>query len=521
MQILPVNLDAFLIELPDLDSTMALYRSLQVARLPGVAELLPAARTVLVRLTPGTDPAALITAILQLDQTPPPRTDARLVEIPVLYDGPDLAWVAETLGIPPAEVIARHAAADYRVAFTGFAPGFAYLTATGAGLDVPRRQTPRTRIPAGAVGLAGTFSGVYPRESPGGWQIIGVTPATMFDPDRQPTALLAPGDRVRFRAIDRLPEPAPPRSAAAAPAEPGLTLLDARLPVLVQDMGRPGQAGIGVPVSGALDRAALARANALMGNPEAVPGLEITLGAASFLAEVAMTVVLTGAPCELVLTTAEGQVMTAPMDRALHLRPGDRLQLEAPARGMRSYLAVAGGFALTPTLGSAATDTLSGLGPAPLVAGSRLALANQPTGAPRAVPAPPALPGPEDIVVLDVVMGPRTQMFTPEAVTLFTRQSWLVIPASSRTGIRLSGAQPLNRKDSAELPSEGTLRGAIQVPAAGHPVLFLSDHPVTGGYPVIASVAPWHLDLAGQIPPGAQLRFRPHAPFQRLDPECP
>jgi KipI family sensor histidine kinase inhibitor len=196
--------EAVLAEVDDLDAALALYAALRAARLPGVTDLVPAARTVLIKLDPAvTSPAEVREATAALTPRGPGRTDAGEVEIPVVYDGPDLAEVAGHLGVTPAEVVARHTGARWTVAFVGFAPGFGYLTGTDETLDVPRRAAPRTRIPAGSVGLAGRFSGVYPHDSPGGWQLIGSTTARLWDLDRPEPALLVPGVRVTFRAVDR------------------------------------------------------------------------------------------------------------------------------------------------------------------------------------------------------------------------------------------------------------------------------------------------------------------------------
>jgi KipI family sensor histidine kinase inhibitor len=156
-----------------------------------LTEVVPAARTVLVVGDPLPDLAGLLVAPAEEEPGP-------LVELPVRYDGPDLAEVAALTGLTAGEVVRRHAAAEYTVAFCGFAPGFGYLTGLPARLHVPRRATPRTAVPAGAVGLAGEFTGVYPRRSPGGWQLLGRTDAVLWDADRDPPALLAPGTRVRF-----------------------------------------------------------------------------------------------------------------------------------------------------------------------------------------------------------------------------------------------------------------------------------------------------------------------------------
>jgi allophanate hydrolase subunit 2 len=181
---------------------------------------------------------------------------------------------------------------------------------------------------------------------------------------------------------------------------------------------------------------------------------------------------------------------------------------------MRSYLAVRGGFLVEPVLGSAATDTLAKIGPEAIQAGSVLVPGDQASGAvDPAPPVPPRLPRAGEVVTLDVVLGPRTDWFTQGGVETLRTQEWEVTPESSRVGMRLSGAVAIERRDQAELPSEGTALGAIQVPHTGQPVLFLADHPLTGGYPVIGVVAQHHLDLAGQIPIGARIRFNPTKAF--------
>lgn len=196
--------EALLVEVDDLDAALALYAALRTAALPGVVDLVPAARTVLIRLDPAvTSPADVQQATAELRVDGPSRIDAGTVEIPVRYDGPDLAEVAEHTGLSPDDVVALHTGARWTVAFAGFVPGFGYLTGGDPRLEVPRRDSPRTRIPAGSVGLAGRFSGVYPSDSPGGWQLIGSTTRRMWDLDRPEPALLVPGVQVIFKAVDR------------------------------------------------------------------------------------------------------------------------------------------------------------------------------------------------------------------------------------------------------------------------------------------------------------------------------
>lgn len=199
VRVMPYGDRALLVELDGLDDVLALHATLREQLPAGVTELVPAARTLLVMFEPKTTTAQrLVDDISGRPIGPRVAPRAPLVEIPVVYDGADLADVAAQTGFSAPEVIARHSRPTYVVAFNGFAPGFAYLTGLDPGLTLPRRQTPRTRVPAGAVAIADQFSGIYPRSAPGGWHIIGRTDVALWDPTRDPPTLLRPGSRVRF-----------------------------------------------------------------------------------------------------------------------------------------------------------------------------------------------------------------------------------------------------------------------------------------------------------------------------------
>ena len=200
-RVLPCGDRALLAEVSGLDAVAALHAALRRSPLPGQRELVPAARTVLVVLDRApTDADAVRLRDLALDDAPE-ELDVPPVELPVVFDGPDLGEVAALTGRSTGALVGTITATELTVAFGGFAPGFGYLTGLPAELSVPRRPTPRTRVPAGSVGLAGEFAGVYPRASPGGWQLIGRTDAVLFDVERNPPALLTPGVRVRFREV--------------------------------------------------------------------------------------------------------------------------------------------------------------------------------------------------------------------------------------------------------------------------------------------------------------------------------
>lgn len=511
MRFLPVGPRTLLVELADLDDTLALFDALLADPVEGVAEIVPAARTLMVRVAPGHAANAALAAAVRSRQPAPGMTRQQgaveTVEIPLTYDGADLADVAAHMGLTVAEVAAAHQAATWTVAFCGFAPGFAYMTCDDPRFDVPRRPAPRTRIPAGSVALAARFCGIYPQDTPGGWQLIGTTRLPMWDLSRDPPALLRPGVRARF--VEGVARVHPSAAIPEPQGRPALIVLQTAFPIVFQDEGRPGQGGQGVSASGALDRGAMRRANRAVGNPSDAPVLEITLGPVRLRADRAVTLALTGAGRAVVA----GRVQPV----AFALDAGDEVLIPPPAAGMRSYLALRGGFGVAPVLGSAATDTLAFVGPDPLTNGARLYAASNPVTAIAAPEDQPALPRAGDVVDLPVTLGPRADWFTPEMIAQFLSQDWLVTPQSSRVGIRLEGA-PVTRDDARELPSEGTETGAIQIPHSGQPVPFLADHPLTGGYPVIATLLPAALDLAGQIPPGARIRFTAAAPFTEIAP---
>lgn len=514
---------ALLVEEDDLEGAMRLHAALVAAPPTGVVELVPAARTVLVRFDPTlVDEVSLAKELGGVEAVHGGLPTAGSVTIGVRYDGQDLDEVAALLGVSAEQVAERHAAATWRVAFTGYAPGFGYLVGDDPLFEVPRRSSPRTRIPAGSVGLAGTFSGVYPRESPGGWQLIGRTDAPMWDLHRDPPALLAPGMTVRFERLEResvaVTASAPSAEAAEHPfavevVRPGLQLV-------LEDLGRPGHAALGVSASGTADRRALRAANRAVGNAPGAAAFELAGGGAVLRFSGPAVVAVAGAPAEATIVRSDGPPLPVEHGAATALEDGEELRLGAVTSGLRAVIAVRGGLDLPPALGSHSSDTLAGLGPGdlggrPLRTGDVVPLSG-PAAAPYAVdpcPAPAVpLPVPGDTVELRVVLGPREDWFTEAGLRTLVEQEWTVTPRSDRVGVRLEGAVPLERDVAGELPSEGAVTGAIQVPPDGQPVLFLPDHPLTGGYPIIGAVIDRDLDLAGQLPPGVRIRFRPVAP---------
>ncbi|MEE6272354.1 5-oxoprolinase/urea amidolyase family protein [Georgenia sp. MJ206] len=512
----PVGERAFLVECRDLDEVLALHAALLRDPVPGQLDVLAAARTVLVRLADRRTRDRAAAVLASFPAPPPARTAGRLVVIETLYDGPDLAAVGELTGLAVEEVVARHTAGEWVAAFGGFAPGFAYLVSDGPGLSVPRRESPRTAVPAGSVALAGEFSAVYPRRSPGGWQLIGRTGAAMWDLDREPPALVRPGDRVRFRAVRELvtagrsrgdvPSTRGPDGGGVTPSSRGAALaVVATGPLsLVEDLGRPGLADLGVSPSGALDRGAAVQANRLVGNDREAAVIETVLGGLELQAHGSHVLAVSGAPAPLTVLVDGAETWRPPLDAPFPLGDGEVVRLGSPATGFRSYVAVRGGVAVRPVLGSRSTDVLSGTGPPPLAAGDVLPVGEAPRTA-VGRPEPARTPA-EGVVEVGVVPGPRRDWLSADARTRFLAEEWTVTERSNRVGLRLDG-EPLTRAETAELPSEGTVAGAVQVPADGRPVVFLADHPVTGGYPVVAVVREADRDMLAQVRPGERVRF--------------
>jgi KipI family sensor histidine kinase inhibitor len=546
-----VGTRAVLAELSGTQDVLALQALLREKPLPGQQDVLAAAETVLVKADSPASARRIASRLLQLDLTAPVQLDGELVVIDTVYDGEDLAEVGRLTGLGEEGVIAAHSGQVWTVAFAGFAPGFGYMVGENQQLEVPRRSSPRTAVPAGSVALAGNYSAVYPRRSPGGWQLIGRTNARMWDLDREQPALAAPGHRVQFRQVrDEVTLAAEPAEGSAAPAvatsadsagstpEPaagqdivagqdtaagqdipsgqdiasGLRIVAPGLQSLVEDLGRHGHSGLGVSAAGALDRASLRRANRLVGNTPSAAVIETVAGGLKIQAVGDQVLAVTGAPSDLDIESAPDSSggtwhRAVPMAAPFALLAGESLRVGAPQSGFRSYLAVRGGVNVAPVLGSRSTDTMSGIGPAPLAAGQLVAAGAEAesgvVGAPELQPDYPDI----GVTVLDVVPGPRADWFDQAALDSFAAQEWEVGTQSNRVGMRLAGT-PLQRTRQGELPSEGTVAGALQVPPEGLPVLFLADHPITGGYPVIAVVVDSQLDLAAQVPIGGRIRFR-------------
>jgi KipI family sensor histidine kinase inhibitor len=502
-------------------TVIAIATVVRESGIAGVRAVVPTYRSVAVFFDPLIADAALVAQVLREAQaagTSHVRSTPNRIEAPVVYGGehgPDLEHVAARAGISVQDVIERHASREYRVYMLGFLPGFAYLGLVDESIAAPRRSEPRVRVPAGSVGIAGRQTGIYPAESPGGWQLIGRTPIEVFDPARIPASICAPGDLVRFRPVsarDLENGFARPRSrvaidAAAALGGPArhLTVVKPGLLTTVQDLGRWGHQAAGVPVSGPMDEVSHRLANMIVGNPSGAAALEATVLGPEVRIEMEAIVAVTGADLGATLDSEP-----IPLNAAILCPAGSVLRCGERRNGARAYIAFDGGIGTPPVLGSRATLALGGLGGIagrPLRAGDVIPLQSRSPAAPRTRPraaGPTAMGGAR----LRVLLGPQDEFFAPAAVDTLQRTRFTITADSDRMGYRLAGRARIERGSQQEMISDATFAGAIQVPPSGDPILLMADRQTTGGYPQIATVITADLPLAGQLAPGDWVEFQ-------------
>jgi len=538
----------------------ALALALERRELPGIVDLVPTYRSLLVNYDPlRIDFAALTGAVTgaasSLGEIALP--EPRRVEIPTCYGGqygPDLPFVAAHNGLSEDEVVAIHASGTYRVFMMGFSPGFAYMGGMSPRIATPRLQTPRTSIPAGSVGIAQQQTGIYPVESPGGWQLIGRTPVRLFDPARTPPTLVEPGDLVAFVQIDErryrdLEEPktsdvrrsAGPERAAAASASrregpkvdiatsgtgatsdvgprtsdfgrlplacasrQAIEVIDAGALTTVQDVGRYGFQRYGVPVSGAMDGFALRIANLLVGNAEDAAALEMTVVGPELLFLDNAVIALAGADMQPRIDDA-----AAPSWQAFAVTKGATLSFRGLRAGARTYLAVAGGIDVPVVLRSRSTylrSRFGGFAGRALQSGDRLARGGAPhTIEVRQMPAAwlPTYLGSHRV---RVVPGPQDAAFTARGVQTLLCSAYTIGAQSDRMGYRFEGPR-IEHQAGADILSDGTPAGAVQVAGDGMPLVLLADRGTTGGYAKIATVISVDLPRLAQSRPGDRVFF--------------
>ncbi len=437
-----------------------------------------------------------------------PVTRSTLVTIPVCYDeeyGIDLGEMASAQDLSKEAVISMHSQREYLTYMMGFLPGFAYMGQVADAIATPRRETPRLMVEEGSVGIAGKQTGIYPLSSPGGWQIIGRTPLTLFDPGKNDPFLFRAGDRVKFEPVSRtefnsikstqvkraLPETTKPiADAVVIKAGPFST---------IQDAGRFGYRSYGVPVSGAMDLQSHFIANALVGNYKNAAGIECTMGGLVIQFKKDTVVAITGAGAAYVNHRVIQKY------QPLTLYRNDQLEIRYNNDGIRTYIAVRGGIDVPLVMNSRSTYTRAGIGSV-LKKGDTLSFGNDVRSTTGNSSVSFSFPEYTSQSVIRIMEGPEQERMQKESRDRLYAQPFALTHQCDRMGYKLQ-ADPLKLIDPSELISTAVTIGTIQLTPNGQLVLLMSDCQTTGGYPRVAQVAAVDLPIAAQLKPGDSLRF--------------
>ncbi len=419
------------------------------------------------------------------------------IEVPVCYGGehgPDLEEISNQTGLTEKEIISAHGAASYTVAAVGFSPGFPYLLGLPESLHVPRQATPRLVVPAGSVAIAAGQVGIYPFASPGGWNVLGRTDFSLFDPSASRPARLRPGDRVKFKAVNEIHSKNNLLDINIETPERCIEVIRPGAFTTVQDLGRPGYESSGVSPGGAADPRALRIANLMVGNNENTAALELCMSGPVLKFHQEAFITLAGA-------TGKIQQVAA----------GETVDFSKLNGAVRVYLAVAGGIVVPKLLDSASTDVRSGFGGyqgRALKAGDLLEF-GQSQQVPRAGDwhIAWAIHGKHSEIELRFITGVQADWFSQEAHHHFRRETYQVSPHSDRMGARLTG-QALMLNSPREMRSQPVACGSVQVPPDGQPIVLLSERQTIGGYPQIGHVISVDLPKLARAWPGTTVRFR-------------
>jgi KipI family sensor histidine kinase inhibitor len=487
----------------------ALFASL--SKIEGITEVTPAYASLAARVdVRSTTAASAIRAVKKAwAKSAPEETKGKLVKVPVCYEeafAPDLGWMSEKAGLRRDEAIALHSSKVYTCMMLGFAPGFVYLDEVDPKIRSDRMDTPRTKVQAGSVGIAGAQTGIYGIETPGGWRLIGRTPLTMFNPRSSPPTPIGPGDHVRFEPITAQEFKFIKSASPAHPILPeGVPVLEVEQPGIfstIQDQGRPDYRHLGVPNSGGIDHLSQVQANYILGNPAGRPAIEILGGFFKVRALTDVVLAVTGADCELTVNRAKAEIYAA-----LLLREGEELSIGKTTKGFVNYLAVAGTFSAESAMGSSSTyakGSFGGYQGRALKTGDMIGVTDLSDHVMmRSV-------FPNDRTDLSGEKPVRATKGLPQegdsAAKAFFRSGYTVSEVSDRTGFRLKVGDRLPQS-KAQLLTCPTFPGYVQVPPDGLPIVLQQDCPTTGGYQVVAAVLPSEMGRFSQLRPGSKVGF--------------
>lgn len=472
-----------------------LSRALLAQPHPAVSDIIPAYNSIYIEYDTRMASEETVREWLErVQQNPTNAPTHRTISLPVNYNGDDLAEISQRTGLSLAEIIQRHSAPEYRVYALGFTPGFPFMATVDPALQLPRRATPRKRVPANSLAMAQAQTGIYPISSPGGWHLLGRVLEPILDIHRAQPLLLEAGDRVRFQ---------PSHGAAPSETEPFALLPEALerpafyvhkagLYDVMVDAGRFRVGRLGFARGGALDAPLARLANQLVGNRVTAAVLELNLLGPVLEALRPLVFALTGAALSPVINGSQQHPFSS-----YALQRGDQLSFQPnKAGGARSYLALAGAFAVNSLLGSASADPRAHIGRC-LQAGDTLGKANvREARAGRFFR--PRRPN-ESLQRLRILPGPQAN---PDALAALSEDSYRVRNAD-RMGIRLEGA-PVAGGD---IISEAVPIGAIQVSSSGLPMILLHDRGTLGGYAKPAIIHPYDLAKVAQLRVGDEVRF--------------
>ncbi|MFZ0966499.1 MAG: 5-oxoprolinase subunit PxpB [Candidatus Bathyarchaeia archaeon] len=514
---MPFGDNGLLIEFGDVISlevnrrVIALSEAIIGAKIQGVEELVPTYRSLLVRYNASKiSYEQLVFRIKDIEKTMEERSMekvGRKIIIPVVYGGeygPDLTDVARFHGLTEEQVVKIHSSREYRVYMVGFVAGFPYLGEVADEIATPRLETPRLKVPAGSVGIAEKQTGIYPCEAPGGWRIIGRTPLRLFNPLRQPPALLQLGDIVKFKPISEKEFRITEKTSQKQPADrfpknkKGIKVfqvLKAGFFTTVQDLGRYGYLRYGVPISGAMDTFSLVAANLLVANNPDAACLEITLIGPELQALTKTQIAITGGAAS---PKINGQHV--PMWQTLEVQEGAVVSFGKVESGCRAYLSIRGGVDTPPVLGSRSTYMRGGFGgingrqlkTGDIIGGFDVSLLKVGYSMPEEL-----VPQFTGQFKARVILGPQADMFTERGITTFLSSQYKVTLEADRMGYRLEGPI-IEHKAKADIISDALLPGAVQIPKNGKPIMIMRDAQTAGGYPKIAVIITPDVSTLGQ-----------------------
>lgn len=495
---------------------MELNGSIQQNPFPGFIESVPAYTTLTIYYQPELIDSTISSPFVHvknyvesliIDLKAGARNAEKIISIPVCYDdefGYDLGFIASNSKLNKQQVIDIHQREMYKVYMMGFLPGFAYMGSVDDAIAAPRQQSPRAQVEEGSVGIAGKQTGIYPLTSPSGWQVVGRTPLCLFDLQKTDPFLFKTGDMVKFFPIGkdefhkikseqiRIEKIKDENIADVIVMKPGIYST-------IQDGGRWKYQSYGVPVSGAMDRSGYQIANALAGNNKNAACIECTMGGLQLQFKKNAVVAITGAGSAFV----NGQNIRS--WQPLSVSKNDVLEIRYNNDGLRTYVAVKGGFDSTQIMNSRSVYPKAGIGE-PLKKEQRLQFGNMLSEHPKRITESLSLPSYYSNALIRIIAGPENKWMNPESIQQISSQTFTLSNQCDRMGYQLKG-EPLSLIEPKELISTAVTMGTVQLTPSGQLIVLMSDCQTTGGYPRVAQVAAVDLSTLAQLKPGDTVRF--------------